>query len=278
MTGAASVRVVTWNVWWRFAAWRQRRDAIADVLEKAAGDIVCLQEVWDDGENNLAGWLARHLGMHWTSTESPASHLWQDRIGDRTSTIGNAILSRWPIGECDALHLPVGDARPEGRTALYARIDATVPIPVFTTQLNSHPAQSAVRVEQVLSLAHFVVKHRGSGFPPIVTGDLNAEPDSDEVRLLCGHKTAPAHSDLVLVDAWRYADPDDLGWTWDRANPHVLSTHEPSCRIDYILVGLPSKEGGAVRFATRTGHLSAQDVWPSDHAAVIADLELAART
>lgn len=274
MLGTTPLRVVTWNVWWRFADWRQRRDAIAAVLDRAQADVVCLQEVWDDSRTNLAGWLAHRLGLHWTWAESPASHLWQDRVGDRTVTIGNAILSRWPIGERAVLPLPAGDARPEGRTALHARLDADVPIPVFTTQFNSHPAQSAVRVAQVRSLAGFVAGHRGTGFPPIVTGDLNAEPDSDEVRLLCGHKTAPAHPDLVLVDAWRYAAAEQAEWTWDRRNAHVAATREPSARIDYILVGLPTAAGGAVRAAARIGDAMTAGVWPSDHAGVAAELDL----
>jgi endonuclease/exonuclease/phosphatase family metal-dependent hydrolase len=128
-------------------------------------------------------------------------------------------------------------------------------------------------MDQVMALAGFVAEHAGSGFPPIVTGDLNAEPDSDEVRRLCGHKTAPAWPGLVLVDAWRYADTTDRGWTWDRENPHVLSTREPSGRIDYILVGLPSPSGGAVRLAARIASSPIENVWPSDHAAVLAELD-----
>ena len=62
----STLRVVTWNVWWQFADWQRRAEAIGDVLEDAAADFACLQELWDDGEVNLAGRLARRLGMHWT--------------------------------------------------------------------------------------------------------------------------------------------------------------------------------------------------------------------
>ena len=73
----------------------------------------------------------------------------------------------------------------------------------------------------------------------MVTGDLNAVPESDEVRLLEGFLTEPAVPDLLLVDAWRYAAPDDRGITWSRANPHAAKTGEPDARIDYVLVGTP---------------------------------------
>jgi endonuclease/exonuclease/phosphatase family metal-dependent hydrolase len=114
-------------------------------------------------------------------------------------------------------------------------------------------------------------------YPVVLVGDLNAEPDSDEIRLLCGHKTAPAHPGFVLVDAWRHAAGDDIAWTWDRANPHVRSTMEPSARIDYVLVGPPhSERRGHVLSARRIGAEPIRGIWPSDHAGVLAELETGA--
>jgi endonuclease/exonuclease/phosphatase family metal-dependent hydrolase len=111
-------------------------------------------------------------------------------------------------------------------------------------------------------------------FPPVVTGDLNAEPDADELRLLGGHKTAPVVPGQILVDAWSYADPRTPGWTWDRRNPYVAATGEPSARIDYVLVGLPTASGaGQVRSLRRIGDQPVNGVWPSDHAGVLAELQ-----
>jgi endonuclease/exonuclease/phosphatase family metal-dependent hydrolase len=111
-------------------------------------------------------------------------------------------------------------------------------------------------------------------YPLVVAGDMNAEPDSDEIRLLCGHKTAPAREGFVLIDAWRYAPEGAVAWTWDRANPHVLSTMEPSSRIDYVLVGPPHPgRRGHVRSIRRIGTEPVRGVWPSDHAGVLAELE-----
>lgn len=103
--------------------------------------------------------------------------------------------------------------------------------------------------------------------------DMNAEPDSDEVRLLCGHKTAPVRDRFVLVDAWRYAAEGAVPWTWDRENPHVAATMEPSSRIDYVLVA-PPHEGrrGHVRAVRRIGEAPVRGVWASDHAGVLAQL------
>ena len=110
-------------------------------------------------------------------------------------------------------------------------------------------------------------------YPPVVTGDLNAEPGSDELRLLGGLLTAPAVPGLVLVDAWRYADPGDPGFTWDHRNGYQAGTVLPDSRIDYILVR-PAPAGPAAR-SSRSGlggTAPVDGVWPSDHFAVVADL------
>jgi endonuclease/exonuclease/phosphatase family metal-dependent hydrolase len=147
-------------------------------------------------------------------------------------------------------------------------------IPVATAQLTSAPWESATRCEQVRALVTLLAEREREAYPVVVLGDMNAEPDSDEIRLLCGHKTAPAREGFVLVDAWRYAPEDAEPWTWDRANPHVLATMEPSARIDYVLVG-PPHEGrrGHVSSIRRIGAASVRGVWPSDHAGLLAELE-----
>jgi endonuclease/exonuclease/phosphatase family metal-dependent hydrolase len=107
----------------------------------------------------------------------------------------------------------------------------------------------------------------------VVTGDLNAEPGSDELRLLGGLLTAPAAPGLVLIDAWRYANPGDPGFTWDRRNGYQANSIVPDSRIDYVLVG-PHRQGrGRVLSAGLGGTAPVDGVWPSDHFAVVAELE-----
>lgn len=181
------VRVVTWNLWWRYGPWEARQKAILAVLRELRPDVVGLQEVWDAEGVNLAGWLASELGMHWTWGASHDPGFWQRRLGDPTVGIGNAVLSRWPVAERAVLPLPPGDGD-GGRLALYAGLDAPgYRVPFFTAHLSSATDASAVRCQQVTALAEFVAGHRGDGpFPAVVTGDFNAWPDSDEVRLFGG--------------------------------------------------------------------------------------------
>ncbi|KOT90397.1 endonuclease [Streptomyces sp. NRRL F-5755] len=269
------MRVLTWNVWWRFGPWAERRKAILTVLRDLQPDVIGLQEVWAHGGGNLAEWLASHLDMHWTWAASRAPERWQRRIGDSTVDIGNAVLSRWPIAEYDRMELPAREDDDDGRLALYARIDApTHQVPFFTTHLTSAIDASAVRCQQLKVLAGFVVSHsRGTDFPPVVTGDFNAFPDSDEVRQFGGYKTAPAVPGQVFLDAWEYADPAQPSATWNAANPYVAAAFEPSVRVDYIHTGPPGPQGlGSVSSIRRVGDGPVDAVWPSDHAAVLADL------
>jgi endonuclease/exonuclease/phosphatase family metal-dependent hydrolase len=269
------MRVLTWNLWWRFGPWEERRKAILTVLGDFQPDVIGLQEVWACGGENLAGWLASYLDMHWIWASSRTPQRWQRRLGDSTVDIGNAILSRWPIAEHNVAELPARLDDDDGRLALYARINApTHQVPFFTTHLTSAIDASAIRCQQVRVLAEFVTsRSRGTGFPPVVKGDFNAWPDSDEVRQFGGYKTAPAVPGQVFLDAWEYADPAQPSATWSAANPYVAAGFEPSVRVDYIHIGPPGPEGlGSVTSVRRVGDEPVDGVWPSDHAAVLAHL------
>lgn len=260
---------MSWNLWWRHGPWEERQRAIAATLAEIQPDLCGFQEVWGGPEENLAIDLAGRLGMHWCWAEAGRVR----DAGDTQLFIGNAILSRWPIiaHAADALPVSVSD---EARVAVHARIDAPGgPLPMFTTHLTYGPGRSALRVAQARALARFAEEHSaGCAYPPVLTGDLNAEPGSDELRLLGGLLTDPAVPGLVLLDSWRYADPGDPGLTWDLRNGYQGDSMIPGSRIDYVLVGLPRQGRGRVESVRLAGTGPVDGVWPSDHFAVVADL------
>ncbi|MFD0686541.1 endonuclease/exonuclease/phosphatase family protein [Actinomadura fibrosa] len=269
------MRVMTWNVWWRFQAWDERRHALLAVLRDEAPDIVGLQEVWGRGGDNLAAWLADALGMRWTWAPFDPRERWRERVERWGFDVGVAVLSRWPIADRAAVELPAAGGQDDGRMALHALVDAPGHrVPFFTTHLNGAPGESAVRCAQVRALAAFVAERRaGTAFPAVVTGDFNAWPDSDEMRLLGGYRTRPAVPGQVLIDAWEYAPPGTPAATWDAANPHTAPHGSCGVRIDYVHVGLPGPRSlGRVRAVRRAGTGPVDGVWPSDHTAVVADL------
>jgi endonuclease/exonuclease/phosphatase family metal-dependent hydrolase len=262
------VRVLTWNLWHRFGPWKERQPAIAATLEHLDPDIACCQEVWVAGGERQAETLAGRLGFHHVFASQ-----WDD---DAPEQFGNAILSRWPILRTEWRPLPAPDDANELRTVVFAEIDGPRgPIQVFCTHLNWRFDQSAVRQEQARFVAQFVddCKPRAS-FPPVVCGDLNAEPTSDEIRLLTGKAAVPVER-LVFHDSWEQAGArdGDPGYTWSNRNPYAALDLEPDRRIDYVLVGWPKAGGAGHAVSCRVVGTDAVDsVVPSDHYGVLAEL------
>jgi endonuclease/exonuclease/phosphatase family metal-dependent hydrolase len=40
------MRILSWNLWWRYGPWERRREAIAATLAQVGPDLCGLQEVW----------------------------------------------------------------------------------------------------------------------------------------------------------------------------------------------------------------------------------------
>ncbi len=267
--------VLTWNLWWRFGPWKRRQPAIAATLRKLDVDVIALQEVWSDDTTNLAAELASELGFHHAFASSMD---WkgigvEDAVDWKGIDVGNAVLSRWPIqlSESAMLHGKEGDE--ERRLALYAAIDGPRgQLPVFSTHLNWRFEHSHIRQRQVADLARFVDGMRPWSFPPIVCGDFNAEPMSEEMRMLTGLTTCPVEG-LVFLDAWKVAGQGSTGTTRDNTNPYARTTSKLGRRVDYILVGWPEARGaGRVVDCRVAGNEPVDGVWPSDHHAVLAEV------
>ena len=272
------MRILTWNLWWRFGPWEQRSKAIASVLRELRPDVIGLQEVWAADGENFAELLAQDLGMEWAWAPAGLPPHWRD-FAQPGLGVGNAVLSRWPVLESEVQALPAADGPEEGRVALYTLLDAPgIAVPFFTTHLHAAPYGSAVRCAQVAELARFVAERRTRGqFPPVVTGDFNAEPDSDELRLFTGIKTAPVVPGMSMIDVWRYADPGQPWATWSSTNGHIVHPGNIDSRIDYIHLGLPglgpaSRRPFQVSSVRLAGDAPVDGIWPSDHLAVLADL------
>lgn len=259
------MRVVTWNLWWRFGPWEQRQAAITTVLAELDPDIVCLQEVWsEDSGVDQVQQLANELGLHAARTP--------EHFHNGVS-FGNAILSRHPIAMHESHRLPPLDG-PGRRYALTADIEApSGRIPVVCTHLDHRFDHSAIRQEQVAALLRIVAEVRGEDddHPVLLAGDLNAVPTSDEIRLITGERSAPVPG-LVMTDAWNQCG-DGVGHTWTAANPHVVDSAWPERRLDYVFVSWPRPRPLGNVAAARLGGIEPVDgVVASDHYAVVVDL------
>jgi endonuclease/exonuclease/phosphatase family metal-dependent hydrolase len=265
--------VLTWNLWWRFGPWEERQPAIAATIERLDPDVVCLQETWADA---VAG-LADRLGYHHAYT----SRLDYDGVG-----FGNGVLARWPLSGNETLALPAPEGADEMRTCLRADVahpdHPEAPLQVFSTHLNWRFDQSDVRQDQVRAICRFVADSPERSFPPILCGDFNAEPDSDEIRMLTGKAALPVPK-LVFNDGWAVAGGSSggagagaasgSGETWSNVNPYARLDLEPDRRIDYVFAGWPKAGGGGQVLDCRVvGDEPVDDVWPSDHFGVLATL------
>jgi len=255
-----TIRVATWNIWWRFGPWEQRQPAIVETLSGLDADVVALQEVWQE-EADL---LATELGLN--ATYSAVNSI--DGI-----SFGNAILSRWPIVATESLRYDADGWPDENRVAVCAHIDGPRgPLDVYSTHLNWRLDHSGPRQHMVQQLRRFIGRTRSSAFPPIVGGDFNARPTSDEIRAMTTSEPA-RQADLVLNDAWEVAGEGHPGMTWTKDNPYVDDELEPPRRIDYLFVGKPNADNdGEVVSCRLDGTRPIDGVWPSDHFAVVADV------
>lgn len=290
------LRVLTLNIGSLFeAGWTERRHEIVAWVDKLAPDIICFQEVWQDLDSpSTAGWVAEHTRDHyeWAFGGHPVA--WQER-SNPLFRFGSAILSRWPIDDRNTYALPLAD-NPEDEyltgmpwELLHAR---TAGLDIFTTHLAAAPSHGRHRQVQVQAIERHVREIRGDrdGFddfpnprqpmPAILTGDFNAEPDSDEIRYLKGF-TALGGNTVYWQDAWATAGDGGQGLTQDwRTHELAASLNVHRKRIDYVFVGDPflrKDNGGRVVSATVVADEPLTGVQASDHCGLFVEIEWGGR-
>ncbi|MFI2566337.1 endonuclease/exonuclease/phosphatase family protein [Paenarthrobacter sp. NPDC018779] len=256
----SSVRVVTWNVWGLYGPWEQRETAIVSALKEAQPDIVVLAESWQKGLDSQCRRLAGPLGLpHHSFTGVAAQE-------DQAALSGVGILSRWPItasasrtlGELRVLSVVIQG--PRGELSVHGVV-------MDAWWLD----QSQERQDAVRELCLHLRGTQDESTPLILAGDFNADPDSDEMRLLTG-RTAPPAKGLSFYDGWEVAG-SGAGHTWSNANASARQLLWPDRRIDYIFSATPRRGGaGHPVAASLLGIGAVAGVHPSDHYAVQADL------
>ncbi len=279
---AKQLRVVTLNLASFFERdWETRRFETLAWFERLDADIVCLQEVWETpgGDDNTAKWLVDNDTNHdWHWAFGGCSFTTR---GGREVEFGSAILSRWPISTHQKWTLPVdGSAKvpsPVYRMALELLHVRTNGIDVFSTHLAPPPSQAYHRVVQAMFIDEQIKANADPAavIPPILCGDFNAEPLSDEIRFLSSLATIDGTS-TYYQDAWRAAGNTEPGFTWDhRTNAMARDMLLPPKRLDYIFVGDPfgrADGAGLVEACNLAFHEPITGIDASDHYGVVADI------
>ena len=260
-----ALRVMTWNLWWHFGPWEARQPLIIDTIREAAPDVLCLQEVWSDESRDQLDELAAALDFFVART---------DPVFYNGQSFGNAVLSRWPIERIVDDRLPRADGGPSHRRIVVAVVDSPFGSwPFASTHLDHRFDRSADRQAQVRRLMELARDWRGdptTDLPLIVGADVNAIPDTDEVRIATGRSAGV--DGIVFSDVWEQVG-DGPGHTWLRDCPYSADSAWPDRRLDYLLVSWPRPKpvGNPIR-AWTVGHGGTDTTWASDHLAVVADV------
>lgn len=268
-----TLKILTLNIWHDQGPWSERARLIRRWIERLEPDLIGFQEVLVGEGIDQVQELLGDSG-YFTRYGSAMT------LPDRTHLqFGNAIASRWPIAEAKEVRLPDrGDW--ERRAALCVTVDSPYgAIGLTCTHLHWQFNHGSVREKQVALVAESAWKSRPEdGFPPIVLGDFNAEPDSDEIRYMTGLHSMGGKS-VAFLDAWQVAGDHGLageagqGVTWSNRNRYARVEWEPRRRIDYIFVGLPGRKGiGAIESCRVVCDVEQDGVWPTDHFGVFAEL------
>ncbi len=204
------VRIMTYNLHNGFnIKGKLDLEAIAQTIESSNPDIVALQEVsrgWVvSGRVDMLLWLSQRLHMPYVFGPT-ADPLW-----------GNAILSRYPILAYSRHDLPPRDLFIlRGFIAALIDLGKDEKLKVIATHFHHLDKDTEIRQLQSQAILDFLATIDSNR--TVLLGDLNAEPDEPEMRIL---------QQARLVD------------TGARMAPHLAHTFasdNPYKRIDYIWI------------------------------------------
>lgn len=263
------MRILTWNVWWRFGPdWQARQPRILRTLREADADLVALQETWGTSTSNQPAELAAELGHHsaYAAPSLPPAPDPPERPDQRDVTVGVGLVSRWPVIASETVTMPAEHRSPASVSLLVTVDHPDGPLRVIVACLEWEPEYESDRHAQAARLAELAGDPALDGpLPVVVAGDLNAAPDSPVLRPLREQ----------LIDTWTAGDGDPAAVTLSSAHPQaaVEVAELIDQRIDYVLVR-PGHQGQRVdvQRAVLTGE-PVDGLYPSDHHAVVSDIE-----
>ncbi|MEC3880091.1 endonuclease/exonuclease/phosphatase family protein [Parapedobacter sp. 10938] len=179
-----------------------RLDSIALFIKASGADLIGLQEVDSvcrrSGNIDQMQRLASLTGMHYAFVRHRAYD---------GGAYGQGVLSRYPISDIRNDRLSIRKA--DGTTTSTALLSAKIQLP-NNQQLVFANAHFALEPESRLIQAEEVIAHLQPGqCPVILTGDLNAEPETAEIKRLKryftdvslpGQLTFPADTPVKTID------------------------------------------------------------------------------
>jgi len=239
------LRIVTLNTWKNEGDYPRRLRLMSEGLADLAPDVVCLQEVFVGAGQDTAAVLARDLGLHLHVAPARLKLRAHDgRVVESSS--GLAMLTRG-VARTRTLGLPADPADGERIAQAADLVSCGRPIRLLNLHLTHLRAAEALRAAQLQTALAWAE----DGLPGalVIAGDLNATAASPGLAPL----------DLPLLPATLHG-------------AHVDAPAHAGLAIDHCGLIRP----GGWRVARQGRGLDRPDPagwFPSDHAAVVLDLE-----
>jgi endonuclease/exonuclease/phosphatase family metal-dependent hydrolase len=265
------MRVMTWNVFWRFGGdWREREPGILTTVEAYRPDLLGLVETWSGDGTTQPARIADRLGMHaaFTRTSLPPEPDPVEYPEQTGIAMGIGLVSRWPVVTTEVHELPHDQRGGAPPTALLSTLDhPRGPLHVIVSCLEWEPEFAADQLAQARMLAALATDPRLDGpLPVLVIGDMNAAVQHAEIAPLVE----------AMVDTWAAGGGDPEARTIDSGIPHapIEAVNLIDRRIDHIFAR-PGRPGQTVtvRRAFLAGDRPVDGTYPSDHYAVGVDLD-----
>ncbi|GAA3950563.1 endonuclease/exonuclease/phosphatase family protein [Actinoplanes auranticolor] len=256
----------------------RRTDLLNREVRRLEPDLVAFQEVCYPGRRDQLAELVAGTGLHTTHQAGVLDRPPPD--GDRYG--GTAIATRWPHRVREVL-----DNRTEAPEFHWWTLAVSVSVPSLGELLFIVPTTpwrldaETARERQAVEITELDARHR-TALPTIIAGDLNAGPEAASIRFLSGLQTLDGRS-AHYHDAWAVAG-DGPGHTWTVDNPlaaaeieRVIGQPGHRRRIDYVFAGSAHAHPQASARIVAAGLMAdrpVDGVWLSDHAGVVADLDI----
>ena len=247
---AGRLRIVSLNAWKNDGDFPARVALIAAGLAALSPDVICLQECFatQDGAVDVALDLAAALGL--AAMTAPSRLKVRDLGGaPAPSTSGLAILAHRPL--TTSVHELPSD--PQDGPRIAQRVDLAPDLRVLNLHLTHLRGPAAVDLRAAQLAAALAFAEEGFTGALVVCGDLNATSQARELAALFADERIDRGPDPKQADA-----------------PTLHANAQPA--IDHCVVIDPQRRW---RIATLAHALRPAPgaVWPSDHAAVVANLK-----
>lgn len=170
-----TLRILTYNIYHgETTDGRVDMDLFASIINEVKPDLVALQEVDKNAKRtgviDITEELSKRTGLK--------GHFVKHR-DFQGGEYGNAILSRFPVTDIDVIEgyksTPNGITIPCARVKLAKKTEIVFNCTHLSTRLGDRQAQANQLMDYYV---------QGDRKPMIITGDLNAEPHHDEIKML----------------------------------------------------------------------------------------------